>query len=484
MAAWDLTGITTTAAATFNTTTSGEFIVPSGIAISVDGTKFFTAGPADTGSNGDHTLEYDLGTAGNIDTAVFNSVLYDGYRAGLGEQPTTSNWNSMAFNSDGTKMYLCELSISSSDAIYQYSLSTAYDLGSVSYDSVQLNVFTANSESVPTGISFGDNGLRLYVVGSTNDEVFSYTLSSAYDISTASDDSISLDISGATTGPTGLAFNDIGTLCMVLGGVPNIEVYTFTLSTAWNVSTGTVTNTFTDNSATFAPRDLIFSSDGSKMYITTPLLGVETVRQYTVSAPANTSFKLYVGGRQYNLDNTTGDKGKISVQTYVDGGVARLTFSELTEMHCLEGLTVPVVLDGNVEEDYTVVDGKFTVRDSRSITRASVGRAYTTDIETLNIEVPSPPSTIQDKVKKITDVMIRFYKSRMPFIGPNKNDMIELKGREAEKLGAATDLFTGDKSVNIPPSWNTNGRLFIRMRKPVPLTVLGIFPEMTVEDDL
>ena len=181
---------------------------------------------------------------------------------------------------------------------------------------------------------------------------------------------------------------------------------------------------------------------------------------------------------------TAVDVGEDSDEIYINGGEARLCVTTINGLACLEGWPVGILEDGNVGVAVTVEDFKITIPDGRCIARAAIGLPYTTDIETLDVETQDVPDTIQGKYKKISQVMIRFYKSRMPLIGPNSGDMTEVKLREFEKYGEHTNLLTGDKHVIIPPSWNSNGRIFIRNIHPVPLTILGIFPDLTLEDEL
>ena len=59
----------------------------------------------------------------------------------------------------------------------------AYDISTATY--VQ-DFSVALQETNPTGITFNNNGTKMYVVGYAGDEVNEYNLSTAYDVSTAS----------------------------------------------------------------------------------------------------------------------------------------------------------------------------------------------------------------------------------------------------------------------------------------------------------
>ncbi len=85
-------------------------------------------------------------------------------------------------------------------------------------------------------------------------------------------------------------------------------------------------------------------------------------------------------------------------------------------------------------------------------------------------------------MKRVSKVTLKLDKTRSVFIGPNSNNMIEIKFREREVWADPIDLFSGEKEIIIPPEWNTNGQLFIRQRDPLPITVLAVMPWFDLED--
>ncbi len=60
------------------------------------------------------------------------------------------------------------------------------------------------------------DGLKFYVVGSTNDTVYQYSMSTAWNMATASYDGISLSVTAQETVPQGLFFKDDGTKMYLL----------------------------------------------------------------------------------------------------------------------------------------------------------------------------------------------------------------------------------------------------------------------------
>lgn len=163
---------------------------------------------------------------------------------------------------------------------------------------------------------------------------------------------------------------------------------------------------------------------------------------------------------------------------YVEGGTVRKAVTTVGGLHHLEAETVAILADGNVVSGTVVTDGQVTLADAAS--RIHVGMKYISDVETLDIETPN--ATIQGLLKKISRVNVRFRASRGLFIGPNTDQLTEMKQREFEVYGQPTALLTGDKEIILEPSWNSNGRIFMRQRYPLPMTILAVIPDMEVGD--
>ena len=103
-----------------------------------------------------------------------------------------------------------------------------------------------------------------------------------------------------------------------------------------------------------------------------------------------------------------------------------------------------------------------------------VGLSYNADIETLNIEAPSSSGTVQGKFKRVSELTIRVEKTRGLQGGPDSTRLREFQQ-------GMNDLTTDDIAMHLRPSWNTNGRVYIRQANPLPMTVLAIMPEVTFE---
>jgi DNA-binding beta-propeller fold protein YncE len=246
---------------------------PEGIAFKPDGTKMYIVG-----SGGDEVNEYTLGTAwslktpGFIDSQIFSVATEDSAPTGIDFKP------------DGTKMYIVG---SAGDDVNEYTLSTAWDISTASY--VQ-NFSVATEDTTPTEIAFKPDGTKMYIVGSGGDDVNEYTLSSAWDVSTASYVQ-NFSVSSQESSPTGIAFKPDGTKMYIVGTVGD-EVNEYTLSAAWDISTASYVQNFSVVSQDTSPDGIAFRFDGFKMFI----LGSagDSVYEYTLSAAWDISTASYV----------------------------------------------------------------------------------------------------------------------------------------------------------------------------------------------
>lgn len=220
------------------------------------------------GSDTDAIYQYTLSTAWDLSTASYASKSFS----------TTDDVvpRDFTFNNDGTKLYYVG---SSSDTVYQYSLSTAYDISTASTDNKSLSVGT--QASTPTGVELKSDGTKLYISDGNTDAIYQYSLSTAFDVSTGSYDSVSFSFSSQGTNTQSIFFTPSGTSLFVCD-TANDAVYKYSLSTAWDVSTLSYANESFSLSGQDDPFGVAFKADGTKMY----MVGItnDTVYQYTTGS--------------------------------------------------------------------------------------------------------------------------------------------------------------------------------------------------------
>jgi DNA-binding beta-propeller fold protein YncE len=245
---------------------SAQDSTPSGVTFNSDGTKMYVVG-YDT-----HTVyQYALSTAWDVSTSIYTSLSKN-----VGAQEVYPY--SVTFSPDGTKMYILGYI---NRAVYQYSLSIAWDVSTASYASItSTRLF---SDESPSGVTFSSDGTKMYVVGMTNDTVYQYTLSTAWDVSTSTTyTSILKSVSAQDTTPRNVAMSADGMKMYVMGDA-NDTVYQYSLGTAWDISTATYVSLSKGVAAQdTASRDVFFNPDGTKMYVLGS--GADSVNQYSLSA--------------------------------------------------------------------------------------------------------------------------------------------------------------------------------------------------------
>lgn len=232
---------------------AAEEETPRGVEFKTDGTKMYVIGSTDDDIN-----EYDLSTAWDVTTASY--VQNFSVSAQTGATPSK-----VRFKDDGTKMYVLS---QTNTSVYQYSLSTAWNISTASYDSVSFSV--GSQEAVPNGMFFGDGGTKLYIVGSTSDTVYQYTLSSAWDLSTAIYASLSFSVASQETVPNDVFFKSDGTIMYVMG-TSGTDVNQYALLTPWDVSTASYTQVSSPTLVAWysetSPRGIYIKPDGTQLYM-------------------------------------------------------------------------------------------------------------------------------------------------------------------------------------------------------------------------
>ena len=249
---------------------SGQDSNSYGIAFNNDGTKMYMVG-----YTSDRVYQYSLSTAFDLSTASYDSVSFF-------VNPQETAPRDLTFNNDGTKMYVVG---NGSRSANQYTLSTAFDLSTASYDSV--NFSFASQDITPYDIIFNSDGTKMYMAGGSNNFIFQYSLSTAFDLSTVSYDSVSFDVSSNQASNYSIAFNSDGTKMYVVDGLTTNSVHQYGLSTAFDLSTLSYDNiSFSFSSQETNPSGIAFNSSGTKMYVVGN--SSDTIYQYSTVLNTNT----------------------------------------------------------------------------------------------------------------------------------------------------------------------------------------------------
>lgn len=219
--------------------------------------------------NSDGDKLFTLQTSGG--SRVEKYTLSTGWDVGsiTGPTQTLSTSNSLHrdlhFNSDGTKMYL--IYAASARKIEQYNLSTGWDLSSANL--VNTTDYTSNSSlSEMNGISLSSDGSKLYFYDTTSDFIYQQDLSTNWDLSTASSNT-SYDLSsiiGMGSSGYGMWIDSTGNHLYIPKGE---RVIRFKFATAWDLSTlYYVSDSYTDhNLNSTIPAGMAWKDNGSQAIV-------------------------------------------------------------------------------------------------------------------------------------------------------------------------------------------------------------------------
>ncbi len=207
---------------------SAQDTTPRGIDFNNDGTKMFVVGDTDNDIN-----EYTLSTAFDLSTATFNDINGDGSGFDISGQDDKTQY--IKFNNDGTIMYYIG---NTDNEIYVYTLSTGFDLTTATFNDINgdgTGFDITDQDGVPRGLTFNNDGTKMFVVGDNGNEINSYTLSVGFDLTSTVTHVGSFDISSQATNPQGIAFNITGTKMFVVSNDGD-DINEYTLSCAFKVT--------------------------------------------------------------------------------------------------------------------------------------------------------------------------------------------------------------------------------------------------------
>lgn len=247
---------------------------PKGIFFKPDGTKMYVSG-----STGDNVREYNLSTAWEVTTASYSQL--------FSVSSQSSDPRGLFFKADGTIMYVV-----GDYEINVYELTTAWDISTASFD-YRLSTLYEYGMSVtfdPRDIFFKSDGTKVYFLSTASDRVYEYDLSTAWDLSTVSYQT-NFNFSTQEDAAVSISFDTDGKIMYILGTDQNNDsnthltdqIHAYNLGTDWDVSTANYSKSF--NTHSFAeqnPTGLHFKPDGTKFYVTGSV--DDRVYQYSISA--------------------------------------------------------------------------------------------------------------------------------------------------------------------------------------------------------
>jgi hypothetical protein len=204
-----------------------------------------------------------------------------------------------------------------------------------------------------------------------------------------------------------------------------------------------------------------YDSDGNKV-IPSDL----NLYQYTVTAVSGHDITIDVDGSGFSR--------------YSENGNVRKCVTTVSGLEHLEGEAVSVLADGNVVNNMTVVNGSLTLPNKSA--RVHAGLGYVCDVKTLPL-LGANNGALGVK-KGLYSVDLALFRSKGVSVGPSIADLVEMKQRDEERYGEATELFSDIKRILLYSDWNEDGSIYIRQKYPLPMTLLYILPHFETGDDI
>ncbi len=262
MTAWDISGMTYLTSG--NLTSLGvSWLSPSSSWFDDTGTKIFVLyGPVGAGASGGLYL-FPLSTAWDISSMQSYTQYFS---------TTDSSESGVSFDTTGNYFYVGTANL---DDVFRYYSGAAWNISAAQ---------SSGSISIGgnlTGIFLQPSGSKIFTLDTLTDSVSEWIMNTPFDITTAS-----FVVSGSVTtqenNPLGVFFKDDGTR-MYIVGTGSDKVHQYDLSTAWDITTKTY-NSISGSVITESPNanDIFISPNGLNIYICDRTTGSNSIRQYSI----------------------------------------------------------------------------------------------------------------------------------------------------------------------------------------------------------
>lgn len=221
-----------------------------GISMSADGSKAFL-------------MRHDNSTSEVVQLAL--SAPYDVTNASEAATFSTTSQTTqpmdITFGSEGKKMFV----LGGTD-IHQYSLATPFDINSgVTYDGAYS---VAGKATAPTGVTFSSNGSLLYVLdNATTDRIYDYSLTTPFDLinDEVTNSGFFFNVGNELSEPIDLYFSLDGMTLLVMD---NQYVEQYSLTTSYNLFSATNSDDLRLNTISSNASGLFFTQNSEYLYLT------------------------------------------------------------------------------------------------------------------------------------------------------------------------------------------------------------------------
>ena len=314
---------------------------PRNIFFKPDGLKMYVAD-----SVGNNILHFNLTTAWDITTLVYNGAFPSGMVDPAG----------LFIKSDGLKFWVLAYG---TDYIRQYNMSVAWEMNTSTYENI--NYSTLTLDTTPLGFTFNNDGTKLYLSGSTTDNIFELNLSTAWDISTLTYTNKKFFNGNFEDGVNQIFINDNGTKMWVHGSVNDVVVE-YVLYTPYDITTMTsigkrLYTGVLDTGAT----GMFFNPNGSILYTTGTT--TDTIYRINLSIPYDLyDYKYGTSSTEVTTVFIKHGRDLGSTTIFTDGIYSVAFNNDGTKVYVLSSATYDMIAQFNLTTPYDI---KTTVFDNK-----------------------------------------------------------------------------------------------------------------------
>lgn len=346
---YDVSNLNTTPTNTHSISSDFDFVY--GMTFNDDGTKVYVVGysnPVGFGSDTNKIGQYNLSAAYDLSSVASNTILditshnISASGSTFGIIPT-----GISFNNDGSKMFVIGRSTNDFALLFEYPLNgggTAYNISD--YDSTSIDgAFLPSFPKNPESIIFNPSGSSFYVIIADDQTIYEYSVSTNFDITSTVTQTQSFSVNTQESNPKGMTFNSDGSALFVIGEATN-QVHQYALSTAFSVDGAS----FTQSSASISANDgsnndVIFNNDGTKLFTVGD--GNDAIYEYEITVPISpatpatiTPRLLYNGPTSYDVSSLTDSpSSNIAVSTELSNSSGFVFNNDGTRMYIVGTLT-------------------------------------------------------------------------------------------------------------------------------------------------
>ncbi|PSO46513.1 MAG: hypothetical protein BRC24_01575, partial [Parcubacteria group bacterium SW_4_46_8] len=228
----------------------------------------------------------------------FNTASYDGKSFNIESETSSQSVGGIYVKQPGDSFYVAN----GRDTIHRYNLTESWNLSSASYTGDSYSV--SSQINYATDLFFKPDGTTMFVLGGgVTEYVYQYNLSTPWDITSASYSNKSLNISGEDNNPNGMYIKEEEGDRFFIIGRGDDSVWSYSMSSAWDIGSGSYDNIKFDVSRPSRyengyPTDIFVKPGGEKFFVM--FAAGEDILSYDLSSPWDVTSASYTG-KQFSV---------------------------------------------------------------------------------------------------------------------------------------------------------------------------------------